>query len=228
MRKDSPPPEPPAGGCPFKASSSSSTTSGEALDPRNMMPRISQNTAPGQRSDLSKFREVSTIPMADEDGNWVYPSSQQFYNALLRKDKEAEAETMDAVVFAHNVTNERTWQKIMEWEAPYARWCPAPKLVRFVGRPQDVSFGAWWATRLSYRGAPFDRHDWFVDRCGYKQVRYVIDYYDDPRAGDELEIAIDARPGVDSGGAVWERLRRPFWQVKRMTSALFGYPMGGP
>ena len=23
---------------------------------------------------------------------------------------------------------------------------------------------------------PFDRHDWWVDRCG-KEVRYTIDYY---------------------------------------------------
>ena len=23
---------------------------------------------------------------------------------------------------------------------------------------------------------PFDRHDWYVDRCG-KEVRYVIDFY---------------------------------------------------
>lgn len=23
---------------------------------------------------------------------------------------------------------------------------------------------------------PFDRHDWYVDRCG-KEVRYIIDYY---------------------------------------------------
>ena len=30
---------------------------------------------------------------------------------------------------------------------------------------------------------PFDRHDWFVDRCG-EEVRYVIDFYfDDEKAG---------------------------------------------
>ncbi len=30
---------------------------------------------------------------------------------------------------------------------------------------------------------PFDRHDWFVDRCG-EEVRYVIDFYfDDDKAG---------------------------------------------
>lgn len=30
---------------------------------------------------------------------------------------------------------------------------------------------------------PFDRHDWYVDRCG-TEVRYVIDFYfDDDKAG---------------------------------------------
>lgn len=30
---------------------------------------------------------------------------------------------------------------------------------------------------------PFDRHDWYVDRCG-EEVRYVIDFYfDDDKAG---------------------------------------------
>ena len=30
---------------------------------------------------------------------------------------------------------------------------------------------------------PFDRHDWYVDRCG-EEVRYVIDFYfDDEKAG---------------------------------------------
>ncbi len=30
---------------------------------------------------------------------------------------------------------------------------------------------------------PFDRHDWYVDRCG-QEVRYIIDFYfDDNKAG---------------------------------------------
>jgi hypothetical protein len=33
------------------------------------------------------------------------------------------------------------------------------------------------------RPLPFDRHDWYVDRCG-KEVRYVIDFYfDEDKAG---------------------------------------------
>jgi hypothetical protein len=31
---------------------------------------------------------------------------------------------------------------------------------------------------------PFDRHDWYVERCG-REVRYVIDFYfDEARAGE--------------------------------------------
>ena len=41
------------------------------------------------------------------------------------------------------------------------------------------------ARLMSWIGGPlpFDRHDWFVDRCG-DEVRYVIDFYfDDDKAG---------------------------------------------
>ncbi|OLP88707.1 Cytochrome c-type heme lyase [Symbiodinium microadriaticum] len=161
---------------------------GEVLNPRNMMPEMPQTRAESQTMDLNKDREVSSIPKTGETGNWVYPSPQQFYHALLRKNKEAEAETMDAVVYAHNVTNERT-----------------PSLLRFVGRQKDLSWGGWWSRLLSYRGVPFDRHDWFIDRCGQRTVRYVIDYYDDPAARDFVD-----------------RLRRPGWQLRRMWTAFFG------
>lgn len=38
---------------------------------------------------------------------------------------------------------------------------------------------------------PFDRHDWYVDRCG-KEVRYVIDFYfDESKAGTrEVSLAL--------------------------------------
>eukprot|EP00435_Cladocopium_sp_Y103_P024375 s2801_g6.t1 len=83
------------------------SANGEVLNPRNMMPEMPQTAAATQSMDLKKDREVSSIPKTGEAGNWVYPSPQQFYHALLRKNKEAEAEAMDDVVYAHNVTNER-------------------------------------------------------------------------------------------------------------------------
>mmetsp|Transcript_31055 Transcript_31055/g.89757 ORF Transcript_31055/g.89757 Transcript_31055/m.89757 type:complete len:225 (+) Transcript_31055:77-751(+) len=215
------PSEAAASGCPFSACSSCSPPPGEAVDPRNMMPVFPQTPAAAQSTGLSKERATSSIPMADEPRNWMYPSPQQFYHALLRKNKGAEADAMDAVVHVHNVTNERTWNLILDWERMHQHRCPTPSLLRFVGRQSDLSFGAWVS---SYRMAPFDRHDWFVDRCGLKTVRYVIDYYDDPHSGadDGCDISIVARPAVDSLGALIDRLRRPGWQAKRMWAAVRG------
>mmetsp|Transcript_3292 Transcript_3292/g.5425 ORF Transcript_3292/g.5425 Transcript_3292/m.5425 type:complete len:240 (+) Transcript_3292:48-767(+) len=212
---------PPTSGCPFSGGSSAST-SREAVDPRNMMPSLPQSPAAGQDVTLSKDRATSTIPKTGTDENWQYPSPQQFYHALLRRNKTAEADAMEAVVHTHNVTNEISWRKIMEWEQLHARSCATPSLLRFVGRPDKLSAGAWWSSRFSYRGAPFDRHDWYVDRCGQRTVRYVIDYYDDPRAGNQEEITVEARPACDSFVDVLERLRRPKWQVSRVWAALFG------
>eukprot|EP00929_Paragymnodinium_shiwhaense_P047030 TRINITY_DN23883_c1_g1_i1.p1 TRINITY_DN23883_c1_g1~~TRINITY_DN23883_c1_g1_i1.p1 ORF type:complete len:249 (+),score=48.75 TRINITY_DN23883_c1_g1_i1:80-826(+) len=219
MRAGAPPAAPAAaqGSCGTGAGSQP-----ETLNPLNMMPEMSQDAAAGQNQALSKDREVSKIPRTDAEGNWVYPSPQQFYNALLRKNKEAEAETMDAVVRVHNVTNEKTWDKIMEWEKMHEKTCPTPTLARFVGKCEDPSWGAWWSNKFSYRGLPFDRHDWFVDRCGQRTVRYVIDYYDDPKAKNDMQITIEARPAFDTAGDAWDRLRRPAWQARRLMSALTG------
>lgn len=193
------------------------------LDARNMMPVLPQTAAGSESVPLSKDRATSSIPKADEPGNWVYPSPQQFYHALLRRNKEAEADAMNDVVHVHNVTNERTWNQILEWEKLHHRACPTPSLVRFVGREGDLSWGAWWSKRLRHSSDLFDRHDWFVDRCGQKTVRYVIDYYDDPKgAEDDLHITIVTRPAVDDMGAILDRLRRPVWNAKRFMTGLFG------
>ena len=47
---------------------------------------------------------------------WVYPSSAQFFRALQRRGKEAEKESMSAVVYVHNFVNEETWGKIKNLE----------------------------------------------------------------------------------------------------------------
>ena len=50
------------------------------------MPNISQEPAVGQPFTLSTDRVISTIPKADLKGeNWVYPSEQMFFNAMVRK-----------------------------------------------------------------------------------------------------------------------------------------------
>lgn len=49
------------------------------------MPPPNQAPAPDQPFSLSLAREESTIPRAESDKNWVYPSEQMFWNAMLRK-----------------------------------------------------------------------------------------------------------------------------------------------
>ncbi|KAJ1646062.1 Cytochrome c1 heme lyase [Dispira simplex] len=113
-----------------------------------------------------------------DDGDqsvWVYPSEQMFYNAMKRKNWPADEHDMRSVVAIHNIVNERTWKKIMEWEAYHQANCPNPTLLRFRGRPQDISPKARFRNLLGYT-LPFDRHDWVVDRCG-TEVTYIIDYY---------------------------------------------------
>lgn len=48
--------------------------------------------------------------------------------------------------------------------------------------------------------APFDRHDWVVDRCG-TPIDYVIDFYagkDERKEGKSLNFYLDVRPKLNS------------------------------
>lgn len=49
------------------------------------MPPPNQVPAPDQPFDLPTRREESTIPRHNTEKNWVYPSEQMFWNAMLRK-----------------------------------------------------------------------------------------------------------------------------------------------
>lgn len=55
----------------------------------------------------------------DASGNWVYPSEKMFFDAMKRKGYDAREVDMRTVVPIHNAVNERAWEKIKEWEAPY-------------------------------------------------------------------------------------------------------------
>lgn len=105
---------------------------------------------------------------------------------------------MRAVVPLHNAVNERAWAQIKAWEAKYSATCAAgPKLVSFSGDSTKLTPKARVNALLGYT-APFDRHDWVVDRCGTR-VDYVIDFY----AGRQGEKAgpsfyLDVRPKLNS------------------------------
>jgi len=166
----------------------------------------------GQRVPLSTLRSVSSIPRtavaphhqpkpSSENANWIYPSEQQFYNALRRKgsvtasDSSTVESSIPYILRIHNEVNEGGWGKVKEWET--MRGNPNPRLVRFEGRPDTLSPRAWINTNFFMKNKPFDRHDWYVDggdqegtieegqgdKIGLR--RYVIDFY----GGDRDSIA---------------------------------------
>ncbi|XP_064606566.1 holocytochrome c-type synthase-like [Liolophura sinensis] len=183
----------------------------------NMMPPPNQRPAPDQPFPLPINRQVSSIPKADSNENWVYPSPQMFWNAMLRKgwrwkEDDVKPENMDAIIRIHNANNEQAWEEVLKWEALHARECGNPKLKRFGGKATQFSPRARIRHWLGYE-LPFDRHDWIVDRCG-KEVRYIIDYYDggsvDPNTFQFT--LLDVRPALDSPGAFWDRTKVAWWR----------------
>ncbi|EGO21619.1 hypothetical protein SERLADRAFT_351042 [Serpula lacrymans var. lacrymans S7.9] len=152
---------------------------------------------------LSAERELSSIPKAD-DGNWVYPSEAQFFAAMARKNHNPQASDMKTIVPIHNAVNERAWAEVLKWEVGRGgERCGGVKLINFKGKPSQMSPKARCMTLLGYT-APFDRHDWIVERCGTR-IRYVIDFYTGrpgPSSSD-VSFYLDVRPALDN----WEGLR---------------------
>lgn len=182
----------------------------------NMMPPPNQLPSEGQPFPLSISRVKSGIPKAGSDQNWVYPSEQMFWNAMLRKgwrweDDTVQKEDMTHIINIHNSNNEKAWNEVLMWEAMHCDECKEPKLKKFGGRAADYSPRAKLRHFLGYE-YPFDRHDWIVDRCG-KDVRYIIDYYDggDVKANGEFTL-LDVRPALDSFTAVKDRCKAAYWR----------------
>jgi cytochrome c heme-lyase len=186
-----------------------------------MMPAPNQQPAPDQPFPLPTRREVSSIPKAgsSEEERWVYPSSQMFWNAMLRKGWRWKEDTlspndMEHIIRIHNVNNEQAWNEILKWEARHFKECDCPKLRSFKGNATNYSPRARIRHWMGYE-LPFDRHDWIVDRCG-QDVHYVIDYYDggpvDPTTG--RFSALDVRPAMDSFVNVWDRTAVAYTRFK--------------
>ncbi|PHJ16041.1 cytochrome c-type heme lyase [Cystoisospora suis] len=198
------------------------------INPRNMMPDISNDPKEqvegeghtgGEGSSLSTKRRKSSIPKTGEEGTtWIYPSPLQFHRAMRRKNKEPPpADAMESTVYVHDIVNERTWKQILDWEHFHSQLqkdkgkvCKDASLRRFVGRSDDFTPTARWNQYFTSRGLPFDRHDWYIDRCG-ETVRYVVDYYDDPTASDDIQVYIHSRPAwFDSWDNFYDNLRHVF------------------
>ncbi|OTB10245.1 hypothetical protein K445DRAFT_257656 [Daldinia sp. EC12] len=194
-----------------------------------------QPTLPPNHPSLNTSREISTIPRSSkplspeqppacrpanteqetgEDaktGNWVYPSERMFFEAMKRKGHDPRAADMRAVVPIHNAVNERAWAEIKAWEEPYVRGtsCDGPRLHSFSGLSTQMSPRARINTLLGYQ-APFDRHDWVVDRCG-KEIEYIIDFYagrGGKTSDGKLSFYLDVRPKLNSWEGVKMRAMR--------------------
>lgn len=204
----------------------------EATDVPEHQRRAEAERGAGERGGASAS---SPRGQGEEGGGrvWTYPSQQMFFNAMRRKGWSPDEQDMASVVAIHNAVNERAWQEVVAWESaagfgPRNGPCGGPKLARFVGRPGDLSPKARFLNLLGYR-LPFDRHDWFVDRCGKERVRYVIDFYNAAAAGSSSSSAssppsspplpapvamhLDVRPALDSPSAAWERLKAAVGRV---------------
>ena len=179
-------------------------------DARNNMPaEPNQQPAPGQEKPLPTDRQASSIPQGGTSSSWWYPSQQMFWNALMRKGKggDVEEDDMASVVATHNSLNEQTWRDVLRWESLHREECPrGPKLLRFQGRPDELSPLARLRAMLG-GPEPFDRHDWWVERCG-TEVRYVIDFYfKEENAGRADQFELVVRPALDSLDGALDRTK---------------------
>eukprot|EP00743_Colponemidia_sp_Colp-15_P004296 GILK01004634.1.p1 GENE.GILK01004634.1~~GILK01004634.1.p1 ORF type:complete len:262 (+),score=30.70 GILK01004634.1:63-848(+) len=204
---------------------------GQVIDPTNQMPPPQQDPWPGQKVPLPKERVQSNIRKGGTESTWLYPSEQMFFNALKRKGKgdDVSEEDVKVIVAIHNGMNEKTWSNVMDWEKMHASHCADPTLLKFRGRPDELSpkarFMSWFG-----HPTPFDRHDWVIDRCG-TQVRYIIDFYYKPVADDSQavslkngflhtqNITVDVRPALDSFGAVFDRVKFQFRKLWSFNSS---------
>lgn len=201
--------------CPVMQKGSSCPVGGHDADttcinPSNNMPYAEtlQKSIDASADALPITRESSTIPRADADSTWQYPSARMFYTALHRKGKPVPASSVESMVDIHNALNESTWEELVATERVLAPECQ-PKLVRFLGRPNELTPRAWWHVNVRGGVPPFDRHDWVVERCGC-EVRYVIDYYEGHPEPGQATFNVDLRPALDSPQACLDRMRL-FW-----------------
>ncbi len=156
-----------------------------------------------------------------DDGNWENPSPRQLYAALKRKNKAGDLEedglidsaVVKSVADAHAKVTQLAWDGVLDFENMHKATCPRPQLVRFVGNPEYTIKARFW--QMLGHELPFDRHDWYVNRCG-TEIKYIIDFYSVP--GDESAMVVDARPSLTPLG-IADRFR---FAAKRLSDAVFG------
>ncbi|GAA6048533.1 hypothetical protein JCM3770_006540 [Rhodotorula araucariae] len=184
-------------------SSSAAAASPSIASQPGPAPASAHSDVPPSACPMHESERAAALP---NEENWVYPSPASFYSALQRKERNPQARDMGIVVPIHNAVNERVWNQVLDWEREAMGLKPGEetgsKLVSFVGKPKEVSPRARWKSLIGYT-APFDRHDWLVDRPVRPptasspapstpspsdapesvRIRYVIDFYTGRGAG---------------------------------------------
>ncbi|KAI5926022.1 cytochrome c and c1 heme-lyase [Camillea tinctor] len=189
--------------------------------PRTLISPSSPSPSPSPSSSFHPPSPAAPSPANHEQetgadaasGNWIYPSERMFFDAMRRKGHDPRTADMRTVVPIHNAVNERAWAEIKAWEEPWVKGssCDGPRLHSFSGLSTQLSPRARFNTLLGYQ-APFDRHDWVVDRCG-KEIEYVIDFYagrsaEPASGGKPLSFYLDVRPKLNSWDGVKMRAMR--------------------
>lgn len=131
-------------------------------------------------SPLLRRLARNTFSLQDTSA-WVYPSEQQYYNAIRRKGYKASAQDMPMTLAIHNAVNEQGWTMVTEWERLHSGGgadTPAPKLLRFQGRPKDMSPKAWIKTTLLGYTPPFDR----LEQLNQNAFAFGVQVYVDDRS----------------------------------------------
>lgn len=110
------------------------------MTPPNQLP------SPGQPFPLSVERVQSSIPKFDgkEGENWVYPSPQMFWNAMIRKgwrweNEDISKQDMNNIINIHNKNNELAWREVLFWESVHFDHCKTTKLKKFGGKAKEYS-----------------------------------------------------------------------------------------
>jgi cytochrome c heme-lyase len=220
-----------------KAADSTSSSSGSSLAASlEEAAKYSQLPHSHQRIPLSTYRSESSIPRSKKDNDtnitiplphhqlgsdsskWVYPSEQQVFNAMKRKGWEGiEEEAIPSFLMVHNSVNERSWREVCKWEhsSDSTRIQQHDiQLVRFEGRPKDISPKAWFRSTFLFQDKPFDRHDWYIDNGTGHEKRYVLDFYmTENKAMGMPRVEIDVRPALDTPQALVQRGKRILQEV---------------
>ena len=81
--------------------------------PREGSTKSTENISTDKDSPRSLERDQSSI-LKPDGSLWLYPSEEQFYQAIKRKGKSG-GEQVSSIVKIHNTVNEKVWKEILKW-----------------------------------------------------------------------------------------------------------------